>query len=139
MVSIQKFIEEDEVMKIIYGKLPYQYLSTMAGLKGLTAQSYHGYAILKVKFIAELEQGVLFSALVDNNELHQYPVFTGVINDIIINNRNTRKVSIHNIDTTKNAQKKRNRKIKNLSLTERNWKQFIGRRKTIVDIYRSIN
>jgi len=139
MVSIQKFIEEDEVMKIIYGKLPYQYLSTMAGLKGLAEQSYHGYAILKVKFISELEQGVLFTALVDDNELHQYPAFAGVINDIIVNNRNTRKVSNQNIVTTKNAQKKRDRKIKNLSLTERNWKQFVGRRKTIVDIYSSIN
>lgn len=130
-------------MNIIYGVLPYQYLPQLGGIKFLAGFSYDSKAILGVKFLEELQNGILFSALVENNDDYKYPLFSGQINNILITEpqiRNIRKLT-HQQELLLNehARKKRERKAKNLVLTTRNWKQFIGKRKAIVDLYTSIS
>ncbi|HIF9162527.1 hypothetical protein WAX87_15435 (plasmid) [Photobacterium damselae subsp. damselae] len=121
-------------MQILYGVLPYQYLEELGGVKGLTGKSFNHHALIKIKYIDDLKSGVLFAALIDNNSLYMYPVFHGEINHIIINPRSTRTIS-HIKPSSDNAKKKKERKDKNLFLTKKNWKQFIGRRQTLIKAY----
>lgn len=129
-------------MNIIYGILPYQYLPQLGGIKFLAGLSYDSKAILGVKFIEELQNGILFSALVENNDEYEYPLFSGQIDNILITEpqiRHLRKLTHYQeLSLTEHARKKRERKSKNLILTTRNWKQFIGRRKSIIDLYTSV-
>lgn len=130
-------------MNIIYGILPYQYLPQLGGIKFLAGLSYDSKAILGVKFIEELQNGILFSALVENNDKYEYPLFSGQIDNILITEpqiRHLRKLTYYQeLSLTEHARKKRERKSKNLILTTRNWKQFIGRRKSIIDLYTSVS
>lgn len=126
-------------MNIIYGILPYKYLTDLTGVKGLSGLSYKNLAILDVKFISEMNQGILFSALTTDNHDLDYPDFDCEIINIIINPKKHRTLtekSRHLLSD--NAKKKRSRKEKNLIINKQNWKQFIGRRKTIIDLYISI-
>ncbi|AGE91771.1 hypothetical protein A613_p47 (plasmid) [Photobacterium damselae subsp. piscicida DI21] len=126
-------------MNIIYGILPYKYLTDLTGVKGLSGLSYKNLAILDVKFISEMNQGILFSALTTDNHDLDYPDFDFEIINIIINPKKHRTLtekSRHLLSD--NAKKKRSRKEKNLIINKQNWKQFIGRRKTIIDLYISI-
>lgn len=121
-------------MQILYGVLPYQFLEDLGGIKGLTGKSFNHLALIKIKYIDDLPSGILFAALIDHNDSYLYPPFNGMINHLIINPRNTK-----NISNTKPcsipAKRRRERREKNLFLTKKNWKQFIGRRQTLIKAY----
>lgn len=151
-------------MKILYGFLPNHSLSLIENIKGLEKFSYQGNAILKTKFIAHMDTGIVFSALIHDNEPLHYPAFQGDILNIMIDQRVRRKVSATSTPPSKsltecnktitqdcngaarraksraripNAERKRFRKENNLDLTEKNWRQFIARRNTILAFFQS--
>lgn len=129
-------------MNIIYGVLPYQYLKSLSGIKGLVGLSIGTNAVLQVKFIEELNDGILFSALITDNNSLNYSKFCGEIQHLIISPRKTRTLrtltnkQLSNL--SENAIKKRRRREKNLTLTEKNWKQFIGKKHSIISFYQSL-
>lgn len=149
-------------MKILYGFLSNHCLSLIESIKGLEKLAYQGNAILKTKFIAQMDTGVVFCALIHDNEPLRYPTFQGEILNIMIDQRVSRKASTapqskstteckesmsdHGKGTARraknrgripNAERKRFRKENNLELNEKNWRQFVARRNTILAFYQS--
>ncbi len=149
-------------MKILYGFLPNHCLSNIDNIKDLEKLAYQGNAFLKTKFIAQMTNGVVFCALIHDNELLQYPTFQGEILNILIDQRVRRKTPstpqsktviefknsqqklgdsdratrrAKNRGRIPNAERKRFRKENNLELNEKNWRQFVARRNTILDFY----
>lgn len=150
-------------MKILYGFLPNHCLSLIENIKGLEKFAYQGNAILKTKFIAQMDTGVVFCALIHDNEPLRYPTFQGEILNIMIDQRVSRKASTtpqskpipeckeaikmsgkgtarraKNRGRIPNAERKRFRRENNLELNEKNWRQFVARRNTILAFYQPL-
>lgn len=147
-------------MKILYGFLPNHCLCNIDNIKALEKLAYQGNAFLKTKFIAQMTDGVVFCALTHDNEALQYPTFQGEILNILIDQRVKRKAAAippsktliefkrsllsdndrrgkreNNRGSIPNAERKRFRREKNLVLNEKNWRQFVARRNTILAFY----
>ncbi|MDK9783765.1 hypothetical protein KIT90_20510 [Vibrio sp. B172a] len=138
------------MLNIMYGMLPFDsqlILGDMKDkdqLKKLIGLSYQDHAILKVKFISNTSDGLIFCALIDTNDKFQYPLFQGKIERLYIDKRQQRfcltpsfssaidgsSISIH--ARSSNAARKRYRKEHNQVLTQDNWKQFVRKRKSIL-------
>ncbi|SON53421.1 hypothetical protein [Vibrio tapetis] len=129
--------------------------------KNLVGFSFQDNAIINVKFIADTAEGLIFAALIVPNSRVNSPSFHGRIESIQIDDRQCRfstvrsQLAIHlnRIPITRrkptrksnrikgetqwrsNSGKKRFRKEKNLTLSKRNWKQFVRKRKSVVSLY----
>lgn len=131
-------------------------------LKTLVGFSFQENAIIHTKFIADTTDGVIFSALVTNNCKVNYPRFEGRIESVFIDERQQRfstttvplqtdsstrifiKLHKQNRKRTRkkgegqilsNAERKRIRKENNLCLSEANWKQFVRKRKSVLNLF----
>lgn len=127
--------------------------------KKLAGLSFQEHAIINVKFIADTTEGLIFAALIAHNNQVNYPPFHGRIDTIHIDGRQ-RRFSTNPMKQTiipnptpitphkptrktnrgqgecqclSNAEKKRYRKEKNLTLSKKNWKQFLRKRKSVID------
>jgi hypothetical protein len=106
----------------------------------LRGKSYQGHAILNAKEIIQFENGCVFTALVDefdtssNNEYKHFEVCDAeLLSNVFFKMPPSRKPLRLRLDITdpiaaKKYRKKYVRRLNNLSLTEQNWRQFIGSR-----------
>lgn len=155
------------MLKIMYGILPFdsqRLLGDMQNhdeLKKLVGCSYQEHAIINVKFISDTTDGLIFSALITNNQEVNYPAFSGRIGLMFIDERcrrfmttkppkpkakthtllkipklNRKKYRINGGEQLKsNAERKRIRKEHNLTINESNWKQFVRKRRTVINLF----
>ena len=139
------------MLNIMYGMLPFDSQLILGDtkdkdqLKNMIGLSYQNHAILKVKFISNTSDGLIFCALIDSNDTFQYPRFQGKIERLYIDKRQQRfcltpsfssaidASSISIRAQPSNATRKRYRKEHNQILTQGNWKQFVRKRKSILN------
>ncbi|MGF1868348.1 hypothetical protein [Photobacterium indicum] len=120
------------MLKIMYALITYDDLVYSHGISGLSEKSYDHHAILKVHFVAETDKGIIFSALVDDSKsLHFKSLSTPLVNVSyrIIRNR---KPPRHPVSPSLKSMRKYRRTMKNLMMTEKNWKQFIDPKNCIL-------
>ncbi|WP_305840046.1 hypothetical protein [Photobacterium leiognathi] len=121
-------------MDIMYAVLPHGKNMPITNLHGL---HYQQYQIVKTKFIGDVSEGTVFAALIDNT--NGYFANVDVIQNPIIAKKLTRRCTKAFKDcASENAKRKHFRKQNNLVLTEKNWKQFVGKRNTVLANYQTL-
>ena len=128
------------MLKIMHALIAYHDLAQYNGLNGLAGKSHDNNAILNIHFIAEVERGIVFSALVDSGKsiksLHYQPLSIPLYNVLYRNIAKKRKPPVP-VSTSIRSLQRYQRKIKNLTMTDKNWKQFIESKKCILAQYKS--
>lgn len=113
------------MLKIMYALITYDDLVHSHGISGLSEKSYDHHAILKVHFVAETDKGIVFSALVDDNELLQFKSLSMPLVNVSYKIIKNKKPPRRPISTSLKSMKKYHRTLNNLTMSEKNWKQFL--------------
>lgn len=113
------------MLKILYG------VTDNEDIANLKRTSFQNFAILNVKFIAKGNEGITFSALVDENTYHHYPPTKDIKYFIFENHTSNRKYPKATACTL-NARRKLFRKSNNLHLNQKNWKQFSAPKNAVI-------
>lgn len=122
------------MLKIMYALISYKDFSQCHGLKQLCDKSFNNFRILKVHFIAETEHGVVFSALLSDDAPNTQPL------DITLLNTKIKCIvkKKYPVNPDPRSVKSLNRflrKVNNRAITNKNWKQFIDSKKSILSQY----
>ena len=123
-------------MNIMYAVLPHKTSLAITDLHGL---HYQQYQIIKTKFIADTEEGTVFAALINNDNIDRY-VDTDVIQHPVFVKKHARRCTqpfTHCISD--NARRKHFRKQHNLAMTGKNWKQFVDKKNTILAKFQTLS
>ncbi|WP_318452291.1 hypothetical protein [Photobacterium leiognathi] len=121
-------------MDIMYAILPNKTIA-ITDLHGL---HYQQYQIMKTKFIADTEEGIVFAALVENIERNVASV--DMIQHAVLVKKCTRFCTRSFKDcVSENAKRKHFRKQHNLAMTGKNWKQFVDKKNTILTNFLSLD
>lgn len=124
------------MLKIMYG-----FLLNDLPLNKLIGASYQGHGILNVKNMTQFENGSVFSALVDDDLTLYNQKFHSLDNTVLLNvsfktplPRKPTKLRADIVDSKEanRHRKKYVRRLNNLSLNIKNWRQFVGARNTVV-------
>ncbi|PST87308.1 hypothetical protein C9I86_13030 [Photobacterium sp. NCIMB 13483] len=124
------------MLKIMYALISYEDFAQCHGLQQLCDKSFNNFKILKVHFIAEIDNGIVFSALLsdDNQNIHPLKIslFRTTIKHVV------KKTHPANPDPSSVKSLNRYlRKVNNRSITNKNWKQFLDSKKKIISQYHS--
>ncbi|MGF1876869.1 hypothetical protein L4D77_16245 [Photobacterium frigidiphilum] len=113
------------MLKIMYALITYDDLVHSHGISGLSKKSYDHHAILKVHFVSETDKGIVFSALVDENKSLHFKSLSRPLFNVSYRIIRSRKPPKRPVSTSLKSMKKYHRKLNNLTMTEKNWKQFL--------------
>ncbi|WP_178306551.1 hypothetical protein [Vibrio algicola] len=115
------------MLMIMYGLLPLN--QSLMDIKGKNI--HEKLDILNVKFIAANSDGIIFAALVTDTQHYQSLSFS--LESIYYKTPSKRSSPCHAhfCEASEHTKKRHYRKSKNLTLTRKNWKQFIGNKHTI--------
>lgn len=123
-------------MDIMYAVLPH---GNKTFIKDLHGSRYQQYQIIKTKFIADTYAGTVFAALVDNN-IDGLIASVNVIQHAIFAKKRMRYCTQKFTDCiSENAKRKQFRKQNNIIMTNKNWKQFVERKKTILANFQTLS
>ncbi|PSU67912.1 hypothetical protein C9J20_19660 [Photobacterium phosphoreum] len=122
------------MLKIMYALIPYEDFAQCHGLKQLCEKSFRNFRILKVHFIAETDTGVIFSALLSDNNQNTQPLEITLLNTRI-KHVAKKKYPVNPDPRSVKSLNRFIRKLNNRSITDKNWKQFIDSKKSIISQY----
>jgi hypothetical protein len=122
------------MLKIMYALISYEDFALCHGLKQLCDKSFNNFKILKVHFIAEVDNGIIFSALLSDDNQNIQPLKISLLKTTI--KHVVKKTHPANPDPRSVKSLNRYlRKVNNRSITNKNWKQFLDSKKTIISQY----
>ncbi|WP_419209753.1 hypothetical protein ACN08N_00220 (plasmid) [Photobacterium leiognathi subsp. mandapamensis] len=122
------------MLKIMYALIPYEDFAQCHGLKQLCEKSFHNFKILKVHFIAETDKGVIFSALLSDNNQNTQPLEITLLNTRI-KHVAKKKYPVNPDPRSVKSLNRFIRQLNNRSITDKNWKQFIDPKNSIISQY----
>lgn len=124
------------MLKIMYALISYEDFAQCRGLKQLCDKSFNDCKILKIHFIAEVTDGIIFSALLSDENQNIEQLKISLLNPKI-KYTIKKKYPVNPDPRSVKSLNRFLRKVNNMTMTNRNWKQFIESKKCILAEYKS--
>ena len=122
------------MLKIMYALIPYEDLAQCHGLKQLCNKSFNDFKIIKVHFVAEIKKGIIFSALLSDDNQNIEPLKVCLLNPKM-KHAIKKKYPVNPDPCSVKSLNRFLRKVNNRTMTNKNWKQFIDSKKSILSQY----
>ena len=122
------------MLKIMYAVISYEDFAQCHGLNHLANKTFNNFRILKVHFIAETELGVLFSALLSDDVNDDFEKLTITLSNIKFDTVFKKRIPPPPQRDSIKSLNRYIRKANNLTITDKNWKQFLISKSRILKV-----